>query len=512
MSVLVLLLTLFFGQSVFSIETVRINVAKEFKIIPKLVNNRVKDLSKSLIVMRDILIRRGPEKHYVLNFPYNSIPYAYSNNNWLKGLKNFTLQTDPRDYPNKAIFKNISKEFGGQDQNPFYISGVFDAFRDEVYFERNQNISLDSGVLLKNSALKNRKSIVVESVDDFHPDQWVLIHGHFQGNKKDSANLRYFEYKKIEYIIGNRIWFRKSLENDFHINWWDQEMGMRKIGKPRLLSLNRGNFSFAERIILKNIKFSPNEKIIFDKRYPKGLVNPTFLSFSALNVTLDGIEGDFPSFNIKVKESEETIIRNSVIGGYIEIGNIVKRILIENNKIKNLSRKKKFSSSITGGESCDRLVIRKNTLLSGINAICKELQIYGNKITSRPENEKNSEREMFFGDDELSGIKFIEYDNESIHDLKQLSKVKKYLKINLSSYELSSDGVTMEKNNLGKKIFGLYPGKFVFNSSYEKIGVFLGFFQGSRNRVLLKFQWGDNFIESDLESLYFKSFQFTHSE
>lgn len=330
----------------------------QYKICPGEFDN-----ADNLISMRDRLIQTDPERHHIICFPYSKKPYKYSNNRWLNGLYRFTV------LGNKATLQNIARKQSSQDIAPFGDKSIQQDWGDidtTVGHNPPSWYVFHQGVKLASTAVKGSMILTVEKNEEIEPGDKILIASFAQQYIGLPLNARYFEWNEVTKVVGNAVTLKSGLKNTYDTLTWDFDYGRFSFGTPRIYRLRRKNFHYPEWVTLKDLQFLSN---------PHSPLNDS-LSFSGRRVTLDGIVGDFSTFNVFTLETQYTEVLNSVVGGVVEVDKQSDQVLISHSIIKGMD----VTHAIKSGTSCNRLTIKNNEIRNRVNVVCKELVIEDNTI------------------------------------------------------------------------------------------------------------------------------------
>lgn len=207
----------------------------------------VTDNGDALIALRDTLTT---DRQYVLFFPPGH--YKYSNNRWLWGVKNVVIEA------NGVQFENISTSGWHANTRPFNTHSIFDEDGD---VPEQAPKTFQSGQTFA-SALPGETTVDLLEPHTFAVGNRVLLLGYDQQGSAFPPNARYFQWNEVAFVNGNAVTLQDPLVHEFRDDWPDTELtidgGTLFIGKARMLSLDRPNFRYAERIEIQGAEFLPN--------------------------------------------------------------------------------------------------------------------------------------------------------------------------------------------------------------------------------------------------------------
>lgn len=319
------------------------------------------DNAARLIAMRDDLRAGDADTHWVLEFPPSADPYSYSNNRWLNGLKYVTVRGEG------ARLRNISGLAGGQDTRPFDGRGITQDWDDRSF--TGQRHRYYEGIRLTGPAQAGSRWLALADTTSLAAGDALLVAGFSQQRNGYPFNARYFEFAEIASLGDGGVRLAQPLRNSYRMDWWDDNYGAYRFGKPRAYQLSRPGYQYPEYLAFEGLEFVEN---------PNSPNNDP-LVVSARTVLIDGVKGRFDDFFVFVRETEHFTIRNSVIGGLIEVDKQVWDARIEDNVVHG-GIGRKWPHAIKAGTSCELLLIKGNRIDNRVNVVCNNLYIESNRI------------------------------------------------------------------------------------------------------------------------------------
>ena len=338
------------------------------------------DNSADLIALRDALITLDRERHWTLLFDASAYPYQYTNNRWLNGLKRVSV----KGYG--ATLQCTSSLAAGNDCKPFNGRCIMHDYGDEQYTGGTEAADFHTGHFIHSAARGDWGVYLVNAASNvyYQAGDKVFLHGLNTQNKGWSPNLRWYEWHTVSSVSSNYIQFAEQVQYDYSENWWDYDYcgdGRYITGKPRIINLNRPEYNYPEYVRIEGFSFLANTNPVSTEADD--------IAIPGRVVELINLVGDFPEFQIFVRETELTVISNCTIGGVIEIDKMCKDVIIENSHIKGGDGMDGDTTNtcenlqphaIKSATGCDRLYIRNNVVNHRINVCPKYLNICSNAI------------------------------------------------------------------------------------------------------------------------------------
>ena len=204
------------------------------------------DDSKALIRMRDTM-RAKPMLHYKVFFPRGH--YIYQNNRWLFGLNKITINAT------RVQFENISRSRWHADKRPINTHSIWDDVGDVSEAAPKKQTT---GTRIENASIGDF-SITLTTMNEFSEGDRILLHGFNQQNGGFPPNLRFFQWNKVIKVFGRKITLTEPVKYNFKSNGWKDYGKNRglKIGKARVIKLNRTKFNYPEHIEILGGEFLP---------------------------------------------------------------------------------------------------------------------------------------------------------------------------------------------------------------------------------------------------------------
>ncbi len=244
--------------------------AKDFGVAT---SNTATQNDSGLIAMRDAIVAAGADRHWDIYFDSNteSTPYQYTNNRWLFGVRNYTL------HARGVFFENTSSSTASRDTRPLHNRNALDDTGDAA-----GNPTSFPSTYTFGTAGPGGRTITTDTAADagnFAADDWVLLAGFEQQNfGGNPPNLRYFEYKKVVSAVAGTgvITFTEPLEYLYDEDWeagtYSGEPGTPTMGDPRIISLERANYSIPVFAKIIGATWLPNTtSVVSDRLIVDGL-------------------------------------------------------------------------------------------------------------------------------------------------------------------------------------------------------------------------------------------------
>lgn len=458
--------------------SVIVNVVSEFGV-----KANGSDNAKKLIEMRDVLIKRNRSAHWILLFDKNEKPYLYSNNRWLNGFKYVTVS----GYGVK--FKNISSLRGGQDTRPFDGRGITQAWGDENFTgAKNKFIP---GVPFTQNALKNQRSIKIKDTNNIKAEDEILVAGFSQQKHGYPFNARYFEFTKVKEVKEGELVLSKPLEYSYNLEWHDDDYGLYQFGKPRVYNLIRLNYYYPDYISIRGVEFLHNSNA--EGQEP--------LVFSARNVVLKDIKGDFDEFKLWIRETELTIVENSLIGGWVEIDKQVKQAIIRNNVIHGGKGKNKYTHAIKAGTSCEYLVISDNVINNRVNVVCGVLYIINNDLNVVDTKDGNNMYAISYYNNTYGGDVVTIVNNNIVKRVNQKSISPNKILLSKKAV-LNGQCLLFKKAEFANELIALRPGSNLYSKDDTVIGVVIEIEESGVGEICVTINWL-NSKRTDTQAYYY---------
>jgi hypothetical protein len=182
--------------------------------------------------------------------------YTYTNNRWLWGIQNVIIDAYG------ASFQCTSSSDGNAgNQIPLYVNDPFDDSGDTPW----PHTTYVNGDLI-NTVASGAASVTTTTAGNaahYSAGMPVLLYGYDQQGWGYPPNPRYFEYKTVLSANASTgvVTFTDFLQNFYDSRWWDTLYGdgtQLYHGAPRILSLQRANYTQANLIWIKGATFLGN--------------------------------------------------------------------------------------------------------------------------------------------------------------------------------------------------------------------------------------------------------------
>lgn len=291
------------------------------------------DNSAALIAMREWM-RARPEALHRVVFPAGQ--FDYTNNRWLFGVQRVHL------IGQGTRLRNTSESSWDANARPFDLKTPFHTSGD---VPRSPSDTFATGQLIHTVAAGASEVQLVDPADMsvFEAGGRVLIHGYNQQAGGFPPNMRYFDWRVIDQVdAANRILsLTTPLDWPYDERWHDWTIDLSastiSFGAPRIVALERADYTHARLIIIEHFELLPNptqgglalQTPGDDVRYT-GLgawrIDPT-VSRSTL------IERCRIDFTVECdKLCDEIVIDGTTINGRLRAATGVNRLTVRNSK------------------------------------------------------------------------------------------------------------------------------------------------------------------------------------
>jgi hypothetical protein len=206
------------------------------------------DNAEAFMRMREFLRSSTGEKR--MDFAPGT--YGYSLNTWAKGIGDLEIRG------NGAQFRNIATDPSRMSlEHPFvgncwvfFRGGYGDSTPGKQFFGHRMR-SCAAGEVFVN--------LVDDAGEDLKPGVRLLVYGFAQQSKSFPPNARFFEMGRVQDYDRSRrrIRLASPLAHSYDQRWHDFEPGK---GAPRVLPLDRQEFTWCARLRISDAVFQANEK------------------------------------------------------------------------------------------------------------------------------------------------------------------------------------------------------------------------------------------------------------
>ena len=219
-------------------------------------------------------------------FPEGEINYL--DNSWLAGIPFFEI------VGHNTIFRCLAGSEQDIDKFPFLSTGIF------ITKNPHNDFADNSGQLFK-SAIKGSTSILVTNSANYKAGNKVYLFGFAEQFNGIPVNPRFFEWKEVRAVDGNRVTFTEPLKWSYNENWKDIDIYQFGLyGKPRITKLtNYCSYAKFSGCIMAKGPYARND-----------VPNAFFFKSDILILDSCTIEGD-----VWTTENRVAIIMNSRMNG-----------------------------------------------------------------------------------------------------------------------------------------------------------------------------------------------------
>lgn len=254
----------------------------------------------------------------------------YSDNTWTFGIKSFEINgygakfqcitTDPNSRSSRSFgFASFFETKGGQTGIAFYRDGWTFA-----------------------SAAAGNSSVALQSLDgvnEFAPGGRVVLYGFAFQNGGFPPGVAYHEYLTVESVdyVAGVVTFTTGLQNAYDERWLDEDAvtAPPRYGKPRILPLDRDDYVFPDRVILRGFEalINPNAQIDHVTPVARSVLMEDLTASETFPQHSDGYQIDRCSFGSVTfdKFIRRAVLRDCDIERNIDDGNEV--TILENCRI-----------------------------------------------------------------------------------------------------------------------------------------------------------------------------------
>lgn len=291
--------------------------------------------------------------------------YLTSFNNWIAGIRDITVNGNgthvicthgaiqAADFPNPNV--------------GLFSPSVFDNV-DNNYYEHKSASDLSFGSKIQTVQQGSDAVTMLNAgdVQNFKVGNWILVYGlHHEDFIRFPPDPRFFEYVKIKRIDQNSgtVYIDRKLKYTYDAGWPDgvQADG---VGAPRILNLNRDNFSIIENIDINNITFLPFNG--WNGKLASNIRNGRFTLYGYLHAKVTNVTASGAYFG-----TGGTAIADHITFQYEwEPDKVMDSLIVQNSTITNFSH-------ATG---VNVLILKNNKFLGKFNASPRVLYMDGNDI------------------------------------------------------------------------------------------------------------------------------------
>lgn len=275
-------------------------------------------------------IRQGPPERYIIDFPTSHYTYA-DNTWWLFGDQVVEINA------NGSTFECVSTNAWSRSFSPIAAHQPWETWGDGQFVQTEARHPL--GALFK-SASKQARYIVLQEPIELAPRDIVLLGGFVQqtrvvdGAIKGSgwpANLRYFEFNRVEGVQENIVLLSKELRFDYDDTWPDLEhtplLTPLLFGKPRIWRTRVPGYTI-------NRFLRINDAVFVQNRNRLGVTQQIILI--GLHVILSSCRAE-ERISIAPSIGQRYELLNCPFIWHMEIDKIVESVLIDGCTIRQIT-------------------------------------------------------------------------------------------------------------------------------------------------------------------------------
>ena len=205
--------------------------------------------------------------------------YVYGRPFWLRGVKTVRLLLHGATFRNKSAG---DIPFNVNSQPLVTNTGAFNKF-GEVTDEEFTESRPCFGHLFE-TASAGTDTIVLKTLSDaanFSAGDRILLYGYGQQARSSPPNPRYFEYKTVSSVdlVAGSVTFAECLLYRYRSDWYDfanhKETNEHGTGAPRILNLDRTDYTFGETLIIEGGEFREEPTWSPDPARSNGMVAVT---------------------------------------------------------------------------------------------------------------------------------------------------------------------------------------------------------------------------------------------
>jgi hypothetical protein len=296
--------------------------------------------------------------------------YLYTVNRWLWGVQNVIID---------AYGVTFQCTYSANDSYgngiPLNVGDFFNAGGDV-----DNSTTFTDGYLI-NTATAGATSVTTLTAPDagnFTPGMQVIVYGYDQQGAGYPPNMRYFDYMTVKSVNASTgvVTFTDQLKNLYDSRWWDTPnyAGTRQsYGAPRILSLQRSDYSIAQLIWVQGATF---------------LANPTTAASYDLQLTAQLlIYDDVTAIGFNTGQTNYNLIRNSqFIGNQSSGDKLVNRLVIQDSI---LNPNPGYFNSLVDCVGCNSLSLIRDTFYGAITVSPRSLSIDNSDIFPNPNGLNN---------------------------------------------------------------------------------------------------------------------------
>jgi len=293
--------------------------------------------------------------------------YLTSFNNWISGIKNLTVNGNGC---NVICTHGAIDPLGSPHANAgLYSPSCFDNVDNNYY--TNKNISdVSYGYKINSAQAKTNliKTISPQDAGNFNVGDWVLLYGlHHEDFGGFPPDPRYFEYAKVKTInaASGTIYLDRKLVNSYDSGWPD---GLLKggVGAPRIISLDRDNFTTMENLVMNDITFLPFNG--WTGKYAVSIRNGRFELYGFIRATISNLNAPAAYLG----QGKKLMINRTTFKYYCEPDKVLDSTIIRNSNI----------TSMTNAGGLNVLQLLNSTFNGPLNASPRVIYMDGNTFNT----------------------------------------------------------------------------------------------------------------------------------
>ena len=256
--------------------------------------------------------------------------YLTSFNNWLAGVKNLKINGNGC----KIICTHGAIDPLGPPGNNsgLYMPSCF-SNTDNNYSTNKSNSDNDYGNKIR-SATKGSNFVRTVNINDatnFLTGSWILVYGfHHEDFNGYPPDPKFFEYRIVKSVnlATGTIYLDKILRNSYDEEWPDGAY-KSSVGAPRILSIDRGNFTTIENISMNDINFLPFNG--WTGKFADSVRNGRFTIYGYINATIKNITAAAAYLG----QGKNLIIDGCTFKYQCEPDKVLDSVIVKNSNIKD---------------------------------------------------------------------------------------------------------------------------------------------------------------------------------
>ena len=256
--------------------------------------------------------------------------YLTSFNNWLAGVKNLKINGNGC----KIICTHGAIDPLGPPGNNsgLYMPSCF-SNTDNNYSTNKSNSDNDYGNKIQSASKGSNfvKTVNISDANNFRTGNWILVYGfHHEDFNGYPPDPKFFEYRTVKSVnlASGTIFLDKSLSNSYDEGWPDGAY-RSSVGAPRILTIDRENFTSIENIRMNDINFLPFNG--WTGKFADSVRNGRFTIYGYINATIKNITAAAAYLG----QGKNLIIDGCTFKYQCEPDKVLDSVIIENSNIKD---------------------------------------------------------------------------------------------------------------------------------------------------------------------------------